>query len=260
MYLLRKYENWRVLSALKKHPLPFSSWQSVRHLACLRHLSSVEKARLRVLCSVFMKQKVITGEQGLKLNDEMQLTIVAQACLPILKLGLNYYSAFTQVYIYPAAFWVERDETDETGVIHHRKALLSGESWSRGPVILSWRDIQHDLQHSDEGHNVVIHEFAHKIDMLNRGANGMPPVASGSSSEEWHSIFQQAYNHLQSRLQHHHKTCINQYGASSPTEFFAVVSEYFFTAPQHLSQCYPGVYHELELFYQQNPALSRISQ
>lgn len=254
MLILRKFENWRVLSALKKHPVPYSRWSRVRQLACIRHLSSVEKARLRILSSVLMQQKVFSGEQGLRLTDEMRLIIAAQACVPILKLGLNHYSGFVQISVYPAAFWVERDERDEIGVIHHKKVLLSGESWSRGPVILSWQDIERDMHHDHEGHNVIIHEFAHKIDMLSRGASGMPPIASNSSAQKWHEVFQHAYHHLQDRMQHHHKTCINAYGATSPTEFFAVVSEYFFTAPQHLKQCYPEVYNELKLFYGQNPA------
>jgi hypothetical protein len=254
MYLLRKFENWRVLSALKKQPVSYSRWQVVRQLTCIRYLNSIEKARLRVLTSVLLKQKVFIGEQGLKLTDEMKLIIAAQACVPILKLGLNFYSGFLQVSVYPTAFWVERDESDESGVVHHKKALLSGESWSRGPVILSWDDLEQDRQHDHEGHNVVIHEFAHKIDMLNRGANGMPPIPASSSTNEWHTIFQHAYQHLQERMQHHHKTCINAYGATSPAEFFAVASEYFFTAPQHLNECYHHVYNELKLFYRQDPA------
>lgn len=253
MKILRKFENWRVLSALKKNPLPYSSWQAVRKLACISHLSVVEKARLRVLTSMLLRQKVFVGEQGIELTDKMQLIIAAQACVPILKLGLNYYSAFVQISVYPTAFWVERDERDEIGVIHHKKALLSGESWSRGPVILSWNDIERDMRHDDEGHNVIIHEFAHKIDMLNRGANGMPPMASSIGAEEWHDVFQHAYQNLQGRIEHHHKTCINAYGATSPTEFFAVVSEYFFTDPQHLNECYPQVYDELKMFYRQDP-------
>ena len=254
MYLLRKLENWRVLSALKKYPVSFSSWKVVRQLACIRYLTPVEKAHLRILTAVLLKQKVFIGEQGLKLTDEMRLIVAAQACVPILKLGLNFYSGFVQVSIYPTAFWVERDERDEAGVVHHNKVLLSGESWTRGPVILSWDNIEWDMQHDHEGHNVIIHEFAHKIDMLNRGANGMPPIPAGSSTKEWNEVFQHAYHQLLKRMEHHHKTCVNAYGATSPAEFFAVVSECFFTAPQHLNQHYHQVYNELKLFYRQNPA------
>jgi Mlc titration factor MtfA (ptsG expression regulator) len=259
MSLLRKFENWRVLSALKKHPVHFPRWRLVRQLACIRYLSPVEKARLRVLTSVLLGQKIFAGEQGLTLSDDMCLVIAAQACVPVLKLGLNYYAGFVQVSVYPDAFWVERDERDEMGIMHHKKALLSGESWSRGPVILSWQDIDHDMRHDQEGHNVIIHEFAHKIDSLNRGTNGMPPMVSSSSAEEWHAVFQHAYQHLQAQVEQQHKTCINAYGATSPSEFFAVVSEYFFTDPLQLSECYPAVYQEMQLFYRQDP-VARIMQ
>ncbi len=256
--LLRKYENWRVLSALKEYPLPFSRWQVVRQLACIRHLSPVEKARLHVLCSVLLTQKSFIGQQGLDLSDEMKLIIAAQACVPILKLGLNYYSGFVQVSVYPAAFWVEHEERDEAGIVHRKRKLLSGEAWSRGPLILSWDDIQRDIERGREGHNVIIHEFAHKIDMLNTGANGVPPIST-DSRKKWTKTFQRAYQHLIGRMQHHHKTCINAYGGTSPTEFFAVSSEYFFTAPDLLERCYPNVYKELKLFYRQDP-LGRLSK
>lgn len=252
--ILHKFTIRRALSALKKQPVNFTRWKIVRELSCIRYHSSVEKARLRTLSARLLQQKVFVGELGLDLTDEMKLIIAAQACVPILKVGLNYYSGFVQVSVYPDAFWVERDESDTAGIVHHKKALLSGESWSRGPVILSWRSIEDELQHDHDGRNVVIHEFAHKIDMINRGANGMPPLSAGSSAQEWHDSFQQAYLHLIGRTEHHHKPCVNAYGATSPAEFYAVVSEYFFTAPQRLMQCYPRVYNELKLFYRQDPA------
>jgi len=202
---------------------------------------------------MLLKQKAFVGVQGLELTDAMCLVIAAQACVPILKLGLNYYTGFTQVIVYPTAFWVERDVGDAAGVIHHEKVLLSGESWSRGPVILSWRDIQRDLQPHQAGHNVVIHEFVHKIDMLNLAANGVPPIPSSMEPDEWENAFQHAYHRLQENLQHHHRPCINAYAATSPAEFFAVVSEYFFTASQHLNVHCHDVYHELMLFYRQDP-------
>lgn len=257
MNLFRKLENWRVLSAVKKHPVKYSSWKHFRQLACIRYLTSVEKARLRILISVFLKQKTLIGEQNLDLTDQMKMIIAAQACIPILKLGLNYYSGFVQVSVYPAAFWVQHNEQDENGIIHQNKSLLSGESWLRGPVILSWNDIERDMQHDDEGHNVIIHEFAHKIDMLNQGANGVPPLPLDINADEWGKVFRQAYHRQLERMQHHKRSCINTYASTSPAEYFAVASEYFFTMPKHLKQCSEPVYNEFKLFYQQDPA-SRI--
>ncbi|MCK4709762.1 MAG: zinc-dependent peptidase, partial [Gammaproteobacteria bacterium] len=155
--------------------------------------------------------------------------------------------------VYPTAFWVERKEQDESGIVHNKKSLLAGESWSRGPVILSWQDIERDMQHDDQGHNVIIHEFAHKIDMLNQGANGVPPFPVGVSAKNWGQVFRNAYHKLANRIRRHHKTCIDPYGGTSPAEYFAVASESFFTEPQHLNQCNHKVYNELKMFYQQDP-------
>lgn len=239
---------------MKKQPLPFSHWSIVRQFPCIRYLSPVEKARLRVLTSVLLDKKTFSGEQGLELSDEMKLIIAAQACVPVLKLGINYYSAFVQVSVYPAAFWVERDEMDESGVVHHTRTLLSGESWQRGPVVLSWQDIEQEMAGHSPGRNVVIHEFSHKIDMLNGAADGLPPISSAADIKEWQQVFTHAYQNLVNRVEHHHRGCINAYAATSPAEFYAVASEYFFTAPQHLKQCSPRVYNELRDFYQQDPA------
>lgn len=229
----------------------------VRQLSCIHYLTPVEKARLRVLTSVLLVKKTFSGEQGLELTDEMKLIIAAQACVPILKLGLNYFAGFVQISVYPTAFWVERDEQDGNGIVHHRRRLLSGESWQRGPVVLSWQDIEHELTGQSPGRNVVIHEFVHKIDMLNGAADGLPPISHARDSEEWRRVFNHAWQNLVDRVENHHRGCINAYAATSPAEFYAVASEYFFTAPAHLNQCSHQVYNELKAFYRQDP-LQRI--
>ncbi len=123
----------------------------------------------------------------------------------------------------------------------------------RGPLIVSWNDIQKDLVGYDQGHNVIIHEIAHKLDMLNGRANGMPPLHRSMQSETWCEIFSNAYDHLHKRLNHHHQVCVNPYAATSPAEFFAVFSEYFFSAPEVLINCFPKVYQQLRLYYKVNP-------
>ena len=206
-----------------------------------------------MLAAVLLQQKTFSGEQGLELSDEMKLLIAAQACVPVLKLGLNYYSAFVQVSVYPAAFWVERDETDENGIVHRRRMLLSGESWHRGPLVLSWQDIEQEMAGKSPGRNVVIHEFVHKIDMLNGSADGLPPISNAGDIETWNRVFNQAYQNLVERVQYAHRGCINAYAATSPAEFYAVASEYFFTEPVHLKHCSLQVYNELRNFYHQDP-------
>jgi len=258
MNIWRKIENWRVLRAWRKNTIRFSQWENVRQLSCVRFLSAVEKARLRLLVAMLLQHKKFIGVQGLKLTFEMKLIIAAQASVPILKLGINYYSGFSQVSVYPTAFWVERDEQDAAGVVHHVRRLLSGESWLRGPVIISWDEVEKDNQTEGSGHNVIIHEFVHKIDMLNQSANGVPPISSEMSAKKWQDIFSKAYIILNERVRHNHKPYIDAYAASSPAEFFAVASEYFFTAPEKLNLHCHDVYKELQLFYRQNPLLKRV--
>jgi Mlc titration factor MtfA (ptsG expression regulator) len=166
---------------------------------------------------------------------------------------LDLLSAWTDIVIYPTAFFVNRDEVDEYGVAHPQERLLSGEAWSRGPVILSWSDIEQDIRECHHGHNVIIHEIAHKLDMLDGSSNGMPPLHFKMPIPEWTAALSEAYRTLQQHVQHHERTCVNPYAASSPAEFFAVFSEYFFTAPDVLNTHFPLVYRQLAQYYRQEP-------
>ncbi len=219
-------------------------------------LSAVESAHLRELTTLFLHRKSLSGVQGLTVSAEMALAVAAQACLLILNLGLDYYDGWVEVVIYPGAFLVAKDSTDVTGLVSYQEQALSGESWSRGPVILSWDDVAAALAAPFPGHNVVVHEFAHKLDMLNGSANGMPPLHADMVRQQWTEAFSDAFDHLQQQLAHH-RPGMNSYGATAPAEFFAVVSEYFFTNPHTLRQQAPAVYDQLVLFYRQNPASRR---
>lgn len=139
----------------------------------------------------------------------MCVSIASQACLPILKLGLNCLSGWTDVIVYPGAFRVSRDSVDSAGVVHQQEKILSGECWSRGPVILSWADVEQDMQESHTGRNVVIHEIAHKLDALNGSSNGYPPLHCQMSVPEWTTALTVAYEGLIECLEHHHYSCIN---------------------------------------------------
>ncbi len=219
-------------------------------------LSSVERAHLRELTTLFLQRKSLVGSQGLEVTTAMAVAVAAQACLLILKLGLDYYDGWVEVVIYPGAFQVTRDSPDATGLVSHQEQALSGESWLRGPVILSWDDFAASLAAPSSGHNVVVHEFAHKLDMLNGSANGMPPLHTEMLRQQWTEAFSDAFDHLQHQLLHH-RPGLNSYGATAPAEFFAVVSECFFSNPQLLCQQAPAVYEQLVLFYRQNPQSRR---
>ncbi len=244
----------RICYILKRQPIAFDLWREVlRKAKLLQGLDSVQKAQLRVLATLFLHRKRITAADGFQLNDEMIVVIAAQAVLPILKLGLDYYSGWIEIIVYPAAFRVNHGNADLNGVTSNEANLLSGEAWLRGPVILSWEDIERDLHSRHPGHNVVVHEFAHKLDMLNGSANGMPPLHPRMEIKQWTQALSVAYEDLRRQVAHHHRTRINSYGATTPAEFFAVVSECFFSAPDILNHYCPQVYQQLIQFYRQDP-------
>ncbi len=243
---------------LHRHSIAHELWAEVTEtLAVLQGMTAVEKAHLRELATLFLYEKRFVGVQELQLSNAMCLMIAAQACLPVLRLGIDCLSGWIDIIVYPGAFQICRDEIDDTGVVHHQVRALIGESWSRGPLVLSWDDVEKDSQRKQLGRNVVIHEISHKLDMLNGSADGFPPLHLGMVIPEWTTALKIAYELLEARVENHHRVCINPYAASSPAEFFAVISEYFFCSPEILNSHFPDVYHQLTLYYRQDPLLRR---
>ena len=241
---------------LHRYTIPHDLWAEViEKLVILQGMTAVEKAHLRELTTLFLHKKQFIGVQELQLTDTMCLFIAAQACLPALGLGFGCLSGWTEIIVYPGAFRISRDDRDAAGVVHHQEQALIGESWSRGPFIVSWDDVERDMQGKESGRNVVIHEIAHKLDMLNGPADGYPPLHHGMAVTKWSTALNAAYEGLVRQVEHHHRICINPYAASSPAEFFAVISEYFFCAPEILHTHFADVYQQLQLYYRQNPLL-----
>ena len=255
MRLLHGIKRWYLSSVLRKAKIPFPLWQdSVSELVALKRLNTSQLTRLRKLSGLFMREKQFTAVAGLDLSEKMMVQIAAQACLLILNRNLSDFDGWHEIIVYPDAFIVDYEHVDEAGVFHSAERTLGGEAWGRGPVILSWADadpVRQDAHHS--GSNVVLHEFAHKLDMLNGVANGMPVLNQDMLREDWTQKFSCAYDRLLRRLEHGRHVSIDPYAGQSPAEFFAVVSEYFFMAPLHLQEHYPGVYGELRKYYRQNP-------
>ncbi len=247
------FRAWRRRRLLERAVLPQPQWQElVVSLALLRGLSADELQRLQQLVLLFLAEKSVVGVQGLALSDAMRLRIAAQACLPVLALGLDWYREVRSVLVYPGGFVARHEYQDADGVVHVERAALSGEAWDRGPVILSWEDLAAE---PSAGVNLVIHEFAHKLDMLNGAANGMPPLHVGMSVQQWSADFSAAYAGLVAEVERGGVMVLDAYAAQDPAECFAVLSEVFFAAPALLQGSYPAVYGQLRLFYRQDPAL-----
>jgi Mlc titration factor MtfA (ptsG expression regulator) len=250
--MLDTLRNWRVRRAVARHPIAEPLWQSaLRHCAPARRLGASDQAALRVLATLFLGSKSIEPVQGLELDDADRVLLATHACLPILKLGLDWYDGWHSVIVYPDAFIPRRTHTDAAGVVHETRSAMAGEAWGRGPVILSWADVLEAGR--APGHNVVIHEMAHKLDLLNGEANGFPPLHRRMDRRAWTKVFAGAWNRLRDDHRHALPLPIDPYGLESEAEFFAVVSEQFFEAPAALREHLPEVYRQLELFYRQHP-------
>jgi len=220
-------------------------------------LDAEELGRVRKLTGQFLRKKVINGAGGQQVGDYERSLIAATACLLILRLDISWYDGWVEVIVYPDEFIVQGRKIDQAGVVHEGPSIRSGESWGRGPVILSWRDIAARMEAEpdvEDDYNVILHEFAHKLDMQNGAANGMPPLHADMEPEEWTRTFEEAFERLQRQLERGEPTAIDPYGAEEPAEFFAVVSEQFFELPGVLKRFEPALYDQLRRFYRQDPA------
>ena len=248
------YRRWRKARQLAQARIPIELWERVVADALTHfHLDHQELHRLRELASLFLLHKAISGAGGLEVDEYIKVVIASQACLLILNLDLDYYDGWHEVIVYPDSFYVQMTQPDEIGLVHEQRVLLGGEAWGIGPVLLSWQDARPGRHIHGKGSNVILHEFAHKLDMLNGSANGMPPLHPDMKREDWTSAFSHTFENLVQQVERHHHTRIDPYGAENPAEFFAVISEEFFEAPERIHHYYPHIYHQLHLFYRQDP-------
>lgn len=252
---------WRRRRTLARHPVDDKLWADVRHqLAILDGISADEDQRLRERAVLFLLDKTLTALPGVELDDHARLLLAVQAQLPLLHLDdLNWYQGFHEIVLYADDFLSPQRYRDASGIEHQWDGEHSGEAWQQGPIILAWSGVA--ASGGWEGYNLVIHELAHKLDMLNGDANGLPPLHSDMRVTDWALAMQKAFDDLNRQLDvdEHAETAIDPYAAENPAEFFAVTSEYFFSAPDLLVQAYPDVYRQLGLFYRQDP-LQRLEQ
>jgi len=238
---------------LREARIDDAAWTSaLEDYSFTRVLDADERTRLKQWVILFLAEKPVNGAGNLNIDNGARLAIAIQACVLILNLDLDWYKSWTEVIIYPGEFVTRHEEVDEAGVVHTADEPISGESWEHGTVVLSWADVQQAGQ--GEGYNVVIHEFAHQIDMLNGDANGFPPLHADMNREQWAKAFGAAYEHFCKRVDKGGETAIDEYASENPGEFFAVISEAFFETPLVVHGEYPDVYRQLVLFYRQDPA------
>ena len=240
---------------LRAKPFP-APWRTIlrRRVPSVAGLPTDLQTQLKQHIQVFVAEKTFIGCRGQRITDEVRVTIAAQACLLLLNRPDHYFPYLRQVLVYPDSFVVPRGHTDGMGIVHHGHAVLAGESWEQGQVVLSWQDVLAGAATQDDGHNVVIHEFAHQLDQESGGANGAPPLTKPSHYRRWSKVFNFEYEALQLCVERGEASLLDAYGATSPAEFFAVATEVFFERPRDLERLHSDLYEELALFYRVNPA------
>jgi Mlc titration factor MtfA (ptsG expression regulator) len=220
-------------------------------LPFLGHLTDEEHGTLRRLTLQFLSDKEFSGGKDFVVDNEARLSIALQACLLVLHLGLERYDDWVGIIVYPGDFVIPREIVDADGVVHEYDDAVLGEAWPGGPVLISWFADASQL----DGVNVVLHEFAHKLDMQNGVADGEPRLPGDMPRAAWRSAFQSAYDDFCRRVDAGEDTDLDPYAAEAPAEFFAVMSEAFFETPHLLRSEYPAVYRQLRRFYGQDPAI-----
>ncbi|WP_421279681.1 zinc-dependent peptidase [Aeromonas taiwanensis] len=225
--------------------------QALAAVPILQGLPAGEEEKLIALAHLFLSRKTIT-QIGVELSPRQQGVLALQAVLPILHLGMDWYRGFHEVIIIPEPVTRRQEVQDEFGLVSEFEEENAGESWPQGPLVLAWSELQQDGDW--DGFNLVIHELAHKLDMLGGDADGAPPLPAGMDPRQWTRVLQQAFDEMNEQLARGEVTEIDPYAASHPAEFFAVCSESFFTDPLRLRAVYPAVYEQLAHFYGQQPA------
>lgn len=246
---LRRWRRGRILA---RQCIPHQLWQEViAAQPLLLRLHAPARQRLHELASLLMAEKYFYGAADFEVAPYQTATIAALGCLPVMELGLEWYRGWYSIVVYPGGFRARHAYRDDSGVVHEQVAELIGEAWDSGPLVLSWSDIQAGAELN--GYNVILHEFAHKLDMLNGAVNGMPPLHRGMARHDWTRAFTDAWNHARAVRPAGEEPVLDCYALESPGEFFAVACEAFFELPERLQLGYPAVYEQLRRFFRQDP-------
>lgn len=268
------------LTRLPSVAIPDQLWTStLGSLPFVSRLNTNERYRLRELAAQLLADKQMAGAADLELNAAMQVNIAMQACLPVLNLGLDWYRGWKSIVVYPSEFLVPRSVTDDDGVVHEYVEPITGEAWDGGPLVLSWEDAQQTSTGAGAAYSVVIHEFVHKIDLLNGAADGVPPFSAAHkqlTGDLWQRVLQEAFHRFVAELQlieaelpgnldpesdetdrYYAHLPFDSYAGQDEAEFFAVSSEAFFVEPTRLQQTFPDWYALLAQFFLQDPLAAR---
>lgn len=242
---------------LAGEPTP-DHWESLidENVPHVRMLSDGERERLYDLMQIFLGEKQFEGAGGFEVDDEVRLTIAAQACLLLLgQEGSAVYPRLKSVVVYPSPF-VSRGETHNAdGTVDVGRQVRLGESWGAGTLVLAWDAVVGGAVGVGDGQNVVFHEFAHQLDSEETSSQGAPLLPERAMYRRWAAVLGEEYRQLIDDLENDEPTLLDAYGATNAAEFFAVATEFFFERPRQLKHRHGALYEQLALFYKQDPAV-----
>lgn len=240
---------------LRQAPFPerWEEWVEA-HVSHYRYLSPVEQQVLQDDLRIFIHEKHWEGCGGLELTEEMQVIIAAQASLIALNLERKYYPNVLSVLVYPAAYRVKVRKVGPMGVVTESYEHRLGEAWTQGPVVISWADAQSGGWNAEDGRNVVIHEFAHKLDMLDGAPDGTPRLYDDAAYERWYQVMKGEWDLLAEVKGSRRGSMLNPYAGTDVAELFAVATETFFERPRQMLHRHPALYGVLSEYYRQDPA------
>lgn len=250
------FDFWKKRRRAELRAAPFPEAHRViidENVPYARSLGDDDRRELEALVQVFLAEKSFEGAGGLEMTDEIRVTIAAQACVLLLHRETNMYPELDSIVVYPHAYRAAGSRREGMVVIEEDQVRL-GESWSRGTVVLAWDHVQRGAGVAGDGHNVVLHEFAHQLDAEDGSVDGAPELGARARYLEWAKVLGTEFEELSARVHAGRPSDIDAYGATSPPEFFAVVTEMFFEQPVGLRRKHPDLYEELRLFYRQDPA------
>jgi len=240
---------------LRSQPFP-PAWLDIIHknVPIYNRLPQADQLELQGHIQVFLAEKYFEGCAGLDLSEEIRVTIAAQACLLLLHRETNYYPRLITILVYPHAYVARSVEPIGGGVVEEGETARLGEAWKDGVVVLSWDDVRRGTSDLHDGRNVVLHEFAHQLDLENGLADGAPNLEHRSRYVTWARVMSEEYEHLRRDTEQGRKGVLDEYGATNPAEFFAVATECFFEKPNQLRRKQTQLYEELKTYYRQDPA------
>ncbi|MBL4686959.1 MAG: zinc-dependent peptidase [Nannocystaceae bacterium] len=228
-----------------------------RNMGCWATLTDEEQAHLRQLVQVFVAEKHWEGLGGMAMTDEVRVTIAGQACLLVLELPHDLYRRVESILVYPNTVRAPargRSMFETSTDLADQGMPVLGQAFKRGPVMLVWDAVKRGGRNAHDGHNVVLHEFAHKLDMLTGDADGVPPLHDKATYAAWVSVFQREWDALHERQEQGRRTFLDAYAGTNPAEFFAVATEQFFEQGRTMQRKHPELYEVLQGFYRQDPA------